>query len=165
VARYAPVTAVLQFFGREAEALRDNREFREKALHRKWPRTEWVDRLLDYDAGMISADELPAATGPSRLNRCEAHYFIGLTRLANADRDGARDQFLFSVPGDPEGLGQVQCRVIRLQPMDGSPEIKRVALHIVVLLKAPGSRPPVGHRVVVRQMQLACYAPGSWPSR
>jgi hypothetical protein len=48
---------------------------------------------------------------------------------------GSFDGFLSSVPGDAEGLGQVQSSVIQRQPMDGSPEIKRVALRTAVLLK------------------------------
>jgi tetratricopeptide (TPR) repeat protein len=88
---YAPT--VLQLLGRKAEALAAHRALREQAVDRNWPRTEWVDRWLEYNAGMISADELLAATGPSLLNRCEAHYTLGITRLAEGDRAGARDQF------------------------------------------------------------------------
>jgi hypothetical protein len=49
---------------------------------------------------------------------------------------GSFDGFLFSVPRQPEGLGQVQGSVVQRQPMDGSPEIERVALHTAVLLEA-----------------------------
>jgi hypothetical protein len=53
--------------------------------------------LLEYNAGLLPADQLLAAAGPSRLNRCEAHFFIGLSLLAGGDRAGARDHFRRSV--------------------------------------------------------------------
>ena len=39
---------------------------------------------------------------------------------------GSRDGFLFSVPEQMEGLGQVQGGVVERQTMDGCPEIQRV---------------------------------------
>jgi hypothetical protein len=35
--------------------------------------------------------------GPSRLNQCEAHFFIGLALLSDGNRDGARTHFRQSV--------------------------------------------------------------------
>jgi hypothetical protein len=52
---------------------------------------------------------------------------------------GSFHGFLSSVPGDAEGLGQVQGSVVQRQPMHGSPEIKRVALHTAILLEASKS--------------------------
>jgi hypothetical protein len=91
---YAPTT--LRLLGRQSEAIDAYRALREKTL--KIPtRPEWLDRLLEYNAGLIPADQLLAAAGESRLNRCEAHFFIGLTLLADGDRAGARDHFRRSV--------------------------------------------------------------------
>ena len=52
---------------------------------------------------------------------------------------GSFDGFLFSVRWEPEGLGQVQGGVVQRQPMNGSPEIDRVALHSAILLEASKS--------------------------
>jgi hypothetical protein len=49
---------------------------------------------------------------------------------------GSFDGFLFSIPGDAKGLGQVQGGVVQRQPMDGSPKIKRVALRTAIFLEA-----------------------------
>jgi hypothetical protein len=40
---------------------------------------------------------LLVAAGSSRLNRCEAHFFIGMSLLADGDRAGARTHFQRSV--------------------------------------------------------------------
>jgi hypothetical protein len=87
---YGPT--ILQLLGRQSEAVDAYRALREKAL--KVPaRPEWLDRLLEYNAGLLQADKLLAAAVSSRLNLCEAHFFIGLTLLADGDRAGARDHF------------------------------------------------------------------------
>ena len=52
---------------------------------------------------------------------------------------GSFDGFLFSFRWEPEGLGQVQGGVVQRQPMNGSPEIERVALHTAILLEASKS--------------------------
>jgi hypothetical protein len=83
-------TTVLRLLGRKAEAVAADRALREKTLQDVGPRPEWSHRLLEYNAGLISSAELLAAAGPSLLNRCEAHFFIGLTLLADGDRAGAR---------------------------------------------------------------------------
>ena len=44
--------------------------------------------------------------------------------------------FLFSIPGKSEGLGQVQGGVVQRQPMDGRPEIQRVALDSAIRVEA-----------------------------
>ena len=44
--------------------------------------------------------------------------------------------FLFSVPGKPEGLGQMQRRVVQRQAMDGRPEVQRIALDPAIRLEA-----------------------------
>jgi tetratricopeptide (TPR) repeat protein len=88
---YTPT--VLSLLGRNAEAQAAFRAIRERKLRNYGGRTEWLGRLLDYNAGRIDADELIAAAGASRLDRVEAHYFIGLARLGEGDRAGAREHF------------------------------------------------------------------------
>jgi hypothetical protein len=87
------IQTVLQLLGRKAEAIAASRTLREQVVRQNLTRIEWVERLLEYNAGLIAASDLLAATGPSRLNRSEAQFFIGLTLLADGDRAGARDHF------------------------------------------------------------------------
>ena len=49
---------------------------------------------------------------------------------------GSRDGFLFSVPGQLEGLGQVQGGVVQRQTMDGRPEIQHVPLDPAIRVEA-----------------------------
>jgi hypothetical protein len=65
----------------------------------RWPpgRRNWYVKLLDYNAGRLSAKELVDVAGGSRWNRCEGHYFIGLTLLGEGDRERARGHFELAV--------------------------------------------------------------------
>jgi tetratricopeptide (TPR) repeat protein len=85
------VPTISQLLGRRTAATAAYRSLREK-VSQSHVQPRWVDRLLAYNAGLISADELLAA-GTSRLNRCEAHFFIGMALLAGGDRAGARAHF------------------------------------------------------------------------
>jgi tetratricopeptide (TPR) repeat protein len=53
--------------------------------------------LLDYNCDTISKEELLAAAAESRFRQCEAHFFIGITLLAEGDRAGAAEHFRQSV--------------------------------------------------------------------
>jgi tetratricopeptide (TPR) repeat protein len=52
-------------------------------------------RLAEYIAGTISAEELlkPRVGTPTQLELCQAHFWIGLVRLSDGDRKGARESF------------------------------------------------------------------------
>src|SRR5262245_14355457 len=84
---------VLRLLGRKEEAIRASLDLRDHGPRQPNWRLGWYHRLLDYNCGLLSAEDLLKAAGPSRLNRCEAHFFIGLTVLADGDRAGARDHF------------------------------------------------------------------------
>jgi tetratricopeptide (TPR) repeat protein len=80
-------------------------------LEKKWEAVEASQRLqkrpelfytlrrdpilwcLSYNAGKLSADELLQRVEPSRWNQCLAHYYIAMTKLAEGDREGAREHF------------------------------------------------------------------------
>jgi hypothetical protein len=49
---------------------------------------------------------------------------------------GARDGFLFSVPEQVEGLGQVEGGVVQRQSMDGRPEVQHVPLDPAIGVEA-----------------------------
>jgi hypothetical protein len=85
------VPTISQLLGRRSAAAAAYRSLREKYTQSQ-VQPKWVDRLLAFNAGLIPADELLAA-GTSRLNRCEAHFFIGMALLAGGDRDGERAHF------------------------------------------------------------------------
>src|ERR1700722_13469861 len=57
---------------------------------------------------------------------------IPLSRLATGSFYG----FLFSIPGEPEGLGQIQGGVRQRQTMDRRPEVRRVPLGPAIRLEA-----------------------------
>jgi hypothetical protein len=91
---YAPT--IPQLLGRRSEALAAYRTLRER-LSESPTRPAWVDRLMEFNCGLLAEDDLLRAAGESRLNRCEAHFFIGLARLAEGDRGGAAAHFRRSV--------------------------------------------------------------------
>jgi hypothetical protein len=50
-------------------------------------------RARQYLAGTLVAEEYLRGAGESRVDQCNVHFFVGLTRLAEGDRSGARDHF------------------------------------------------------------------------
>jgi serine/threonine protein kinase len=53
----------------------------------------FYNALLDYLAGVETENALLKSAEKSQRNICRARYFFGLTRLAEGDRKGAREQF------------------------------------------------------------------------
>src|SRR5207245_8041245 len=84
---------ILLLLGRKEEAVAASREIRKRMEHPPSAEGDWQQRLLDYDCGLISADELLNFASPSRLYQSRAHFRIGLRLLADRDRVGARDHF------------------------------------------------------------------------
>jgi hypothetical protein len=52
-----------------------------------------VQPLTKYLAGSLTEAELLESRGKNRLLLCGAHYVIGLVRLSEGDRAGAREHF------------------------------------------------------------------------
>jgi serine/threonine protein kinase len=50
-------------------------------------------RCMRYNAGEITADKLVEDAGRSRWDQCLAHYYVGMRKLAEGDRDEAREHF------------------------------------------------------------------------
>jgi tetratricopeptide (TPR) repeat protein len=81
----------LMFLGRKAESISAMREARPQ-LDRAPPVYAAIgDYLIDPDPE--SARKLLRAVDRSKPDQTEAHFIIGLTRLADGDRQGAREQF------------------------------------------------------------------------
>jgi serine/threonine protein kinase len=54
---------------------------------------DYYGAMYDFRRGKLSEDEFLAKTASSRWRLCRAHTIIGLTRLADGDREGAREHF------------------------------------------------------------------------
>jgi tetratricopeptide (TPR) repeat protein len=57
----------------------------------------WYHHLLAYNAGLIGEEELLSKAGENRFNLCEAHWFIGIRKLAGGKRGEAKASFRLSV--------------------------------------------------------------------
>lgn len=73
------------------------RKAREKAPPAPSWRKGWYRQFLDSNYGDLSEAELLKAAGASRYNQCEAHFFVGMTKLAESDRRAAQEHFRASV--------------------------------------------------------------------
>jgi serine/threonine protein kinase len=83
---------VLLFLGRNEQALATLRTARAPfAVSPDWRR--FYDAMRQFDCGELSADAYLAKAGASRWKQFHVHYQIGLFRLADGDRAGARDHF------------------------------------------------------------------------
>jgi tetratricopeptide (TPR) repeat protein len=91
---------VFRLLGRKSEAVEASRGIREQFSRMPPWVLEWYQHLLDYNCDMISEEELLKAAGKSRWHQCEAHFFIGLTLLAQGDRAAAAEHFQKSVDTD-----------------------------------------------------------------
>jgi hypothetical protein len=93
---YGPLyfQTILRLLGDKPAAVRASRRFREKAPRLAW-RNGWYNDLIDYNSetGIRTAEQLLARAGNSQFNLCEAHFFIGITCVADGDQKGAREHF------------------------------------------------------------------------
>jgi tetratricopeptide (TPR) repeat protein len=53
----------------------------------------WYEKYLDFNCGRMTAEELLNAAGTYRVKLSEAHFLLGLHRLADGDQRGAREHF------------------------------------------------------------------------
>jgi tetratricopeptide (TPR) repeat protein len=88
IAQYAP-QQVLRFLGDKEGAVKLSRALRDRGRSLATVNREFVD----YYCGNLSDAEFLASIGRSRGKRCNAHFDIALTHLAEGDRTGAREHF------------------------------------------------------------------------
>jgi hypothetical protein len=88
VAQYAP-QQILRFLGHTEDAIKMSRALRDQGDDLATASRKFVD----FYCGDLSESEFLAAVGHSRSARCNAHFDIALTRLADGDRIGAREHF------------------------------------------------------------------------
>jgi hypothetical protein len=82
-----------RLLGRKAEAIEACQNLRpEFGAFGSW-RNGWFQRLLDYNCDLIDLNELLNDAGASRWNQSEAHFYIGMTSLADGNRTAALDHF------------------------------------------------------------------------
>jgi hypothetical protein len=84
---------ILLLLGNKHEAIRASRRTRESQPEFPAGFRDWYNKYLDYSADLITADTLLQAARHSRMSQCEANFAIGMRRLAEGDRSGAREFF------------------------------------------------------------------------
>jgi lipoprotein NlpI len=78
----------LQLMGRPDEAREEFAALRTRL--KETSRNRWYMHLADFEAGDLAEEGLLTIAGKSEWNLCEAHFYIGMKRLARGDRVGAR---------------------------------------------------------------------------
>jgi hypothetical protein len=84
---------ILLLLGNTQEAIRASRKIRESQPDLPARFRDRYERYLDYAGDMITADALLQAARASRMSRCEADFVIGMRRLSEGDRSGAKEFF------------------------------------------------------------------------
>jgi len=84
---------VLRLLGRRVEAVKACLKLREQSAALPPWRSRWYNQLLEYNCDLLPDNALLNAAGSSKLNQCEAHFSIGMTKLAEGDRRSAREHF------------------------------------------------------------------------
>ncbi|MCI0701971.1 MAG: protein kinase [Planctomycetia bacterium] len=91
---------VWQMLGRPTEAVAACRAVRPNSGRwLKWRRGWYLD-ILKYVCEEIDERVLLQIAGQSRYNQCEAHFFIGMKKLAEGEKEEARKHFKSSVDTD-----------------------------------------------------------------
>jgi tetratricopeptide (TPR) repeat protein len=70
-----------------------SRDFRMQPEQLPRLRRTFYEKLMAFNCQELSDDELLSAAGRSKWDQCEAHFFIGLHKLAAGDRDAAARHF------------------------------------------------------------------------
>jgi hypothetical protein len=88
---------ILLLLGEKEAAVRAYTQLRKDVIKTRHDDWDWLDgwslKDLDYNCGLITAEELLKAAGRSPMKLCDAHWEIGLWRLSTGDRAGAQDHW------------------------------------------------------------------------
>jgi hypothetical protein len=84
---------VLLFLGKKEQARQALQGIRLVADHLSPDGRTFAEALLQFRCGRLPEEKLLAEASTSRFKRIQAHYTIGLYRLAEGDRAGAREHF------------------------------------------------------------------------
>jgi tetratricopeptide (TPR) repeat protein len=81
-------------------------------------RHEPILRCVRYNAGELSADELLRLAGRSQYDQCLAHYNIAMMKLAEGDREGAKEHFDKAVKTRAWGWGEYDLSWVCLSRLE-----------------------------------------------
>jgi tetratricopeptide (TPR) repeat protein len=96
---------VLYLLGRKDDAVKASKALLGQPERFYSLRREPILRCLRYNAGELSEDELVRSAGRSRWDQCLAHYSVAMTKLAEGDREGAKEHFDKAVKTRATGWG------------------------------------------------------------
>jgi tetratricopeptide (TPR) repeat protein len=85
--------SVLCLLGQKEDAVRASKVLQKRPELFYTLRRAPILRCRDYHAGDLTADQLVQAAKGSQWDQCLAHYSIGITKLAEGDRNAARAHF------------------------------------------------------------------------
>jgi hypothetical protein len=85
--------AVLCLLGEKEGAVKANQKLQEELGRFYTLRREPILRCLSFNAGKLPEDDLVQGAKGSRWDQCLAHYYVAMTKLAEGDRNGAREHF------------------------------------------------------------------------
>jgi serine/threonine protein kinase len=83
--------AVFCLLGKKEEAVAANKELPQEWLYSL--RSKPFRNCLSYNTGKLSADGFIREAKDSRWDQCVAHYYVAMMKLAEGDREGAREHF------------------------------------------------------------------------
>ena len=92
---YPPI--VLCFLGKTKEAAAFYLPISKAGVDLVGDKARWIQKLVDYQAGVCSAKDLLIVAGDSQWRLCEGHFFIGINLLGRGKRREAREHFIKSI--------------------------------------------------------------------
>jgi serine/threonine protein kinase/lipoprotein NlpI len=106
--------------GKKDLAIRDCNELRSHPERRSL-NSEHVQRILDYWLGDLPEQDFLKAEGGSRVNRCEAHFYMAVDLLAQGRRTAAREHFQKAVDTGVFGFFEYDWSRLFLKRMEQDP--------------------------------------------
>ena len=85
--------SVLCLLGKKGDAVKASKGLQKRKDLFYTLRRGPILRCLRYNAGDLPEDDLVQRAKGSRWNQCLAHYYVAMTKLAEGDRNGAREHF------------------------------------------------------------------------
>jgi hypothetical protein len=112
---------LLMFLGKKEQARASLQRFRLPSAHcQEWK--EFYEAMRQFGRGELSEEKYLAKASASRWQQCLAHYEIGLCRLADGDRVGARDHFYKAVNARAIWLYQWPWSLMFLNRLENDPK-------------------------------------------
>jgi hypothetical protein len=100
--------SVLRLLGQKEDAVKASKALLNRPDLFYTLRREPIWRCLRFNAGdpIMTADKLVQLAGRSRWDQCLAHYNVAMTKLAEGDREGAKEHFDKAVKTRAWGWGE-----------------------------------------------------------